>query len=70
MVVNPLVTEVLEEPVQVGIDAIPVVKSVEVKIGVPSHSAEYHTGNQGGPDSLIFGLMILGFPLISESDSF
>ena len=30
VVVNPLVTEVLEEPVPVGIDAIPVVKSVEV----------------------------------------
>ena len=28
--VNPVVTEVLEEPVPVGIDAIPVVKSVEV----------------------------------------
>ena len=29
--VNPVVTEVLEEPVPVGIDAIPVVKSVEVR---------------------------------------
>ena len=31
--VNPVVTEVLEEPVPVGIDAIPVVKSVEVRCG-------------------------------------
>ena len=30
LVVNPTVAEVLEEPVPVGIDAIPVVKSVEV----------------------------------------
>ena len=30
VVVNPVVTEVLQEPVPVGIDAIPVVKSAEV----------------------------------------
>ena len=34
LVVNPVVAEVLEEPVPVGIDAIPVVKSVEVQIVV------------------------------------